>query len=89
MHAVGTTPMEAAIWARVVTPEKDGLSPEAARSLLERRFSDSDQARINDLAARNAEGLLSPAEREELEGYVKVGDVLSLLHLKARRSLAR
>ena len=26
-------------------------------------------------------------ERRELEGYVKVGDVLSLLHLKAKKSL--
>ena len=27
------------------------------------------------------------AERQELESFVKVGDVLSLLHLKARKSL--
>ena len=42
---------------------------------------------MNELARKNQDGLLNDAEREELEGYVKVGDVLSLLHLKARRSL--
>jgi hypothetical protein len=89
VHLVGTTQAEAAIWARVIEPEKNGLSAEAARSLLGLGFSEGEKARINDLAARNAEGLLSSLERQELEGYVKVGDVLSLLHLKARRSLQR
>jgi hypothetical protein len=80
---------EAAIWARIIEPEQNGLSPEAARSLLELRFCERDVARMNDLAQKNREGLLTAAERQELEGYVKVGDVLSLLHLKARKSLRR
>jgi hypothetical protein len=78
---------EAAIWIRVIGPEKNGLSPEAARSLLELGFSEQDQSRMNELAQKNRDGLLTPEERQELEGYVKVGDVLSLLHLKARKSL--
>jgi len=78
---------EAAIWNRVMEPEKNGLSPEAARSLLELRFRKADKARMNHLARKNQEGLLSAKERQELEGYVKVGDVLSLIHLKARKSL--
>jgi hypothetical protein len=43
--------------------------------------------KITELAQKNREGTLSEAERQELEAYVKVGDVLSLLHLKAKRSL--
>ena len=84
-----TTNSEAAIWSRVIEPENNGLSPEAARSLLELGFSERDKVRMNELAAKNREGLLTDAERQELEGYVKVGDVLSLLHLKARKSLKR
>jgi hypothetical protein len=80
---------EAAIWSRVMEPESNGLSPEAARSLLELRFGKADKARMNHLARKNQEGLLSHKERKELEGYVKVGDVLSLLHMKARKSLNR
>jgi hypothetical protein len=78
---------EGAIWARVIGPEQNGLSRAAARSILELRFSEADLARMNELARRNNEGQLSPQERKELECYVKVGDVLSLLHLKARKSL--
>jgi hypothetical protein len=78
---------EATIWTRIIEPDKNGLSPEAARSFLALRFSERDLAHMNELAEKNQEGLLSGAEREELEDYVKVGDVLSLLHLKARKSL--
>jgi hypothetical protein len=84
---VVTTKSEAAIWSRIIEPEKNGLSPEAARSLLALGFSEEDKARMVELARKNQEGLLTDEEREELEGYVKVGDVLSLLHLKARKSL--
>jgi hypothetical protein len=82
-----TASSEATIWARVIVPEKNGLSREAAHSLLELTFSEEDKARMNELAQKNREGLLSAEERRELESYVKVGDVLSLLHLKARKSL--
>jgi hypothetical protein len=70
---------EAAIWTRVIGPEKNGLTPEAARSLLKLGFSDQDKSRMNELARKNQEGLLTAVERQELESYVKVGDVLSLL----------
>ncbi len=78
---------EATIWMRVIEPEKNMLSREAAHSLLGLKFSEEDKARMNELAQKNREGRLSAEERLELESYVKVGDVLSLLHLKARKSL--
>jgi hypothetical protein len=86
MPTISTT-TQGAIWSRVIMPEKNGLSPEAARSLLELRFDEAEVARMNELAQKNNDGLLSDEERLLLENYVKVGDVLSLLHLKARRSL--
>jgi hypothetical protein len=84
-----TTAIEAAIWSRIIQPEKNGMSPEAARFFLELQFNERDLSHMNELAEKNRQGLLSEAERQELEGYVKVGDVLSLLHLKARKSLQR
>jgi hypothetical protein len=78
---------EAIIWARVIEPENNGLSPHAARALLEFRFSERDEARLSELARKNKDGHVTEQERAELEGYVKVGDVLSLIHLKARNSL--
>ena len=80
---------DGAIWARIIEPRRNGLSPEAARSLLALSFSEQDTQRMNELAERNRHGTLSETERQELESYVRVGDVLSLLHLKARRSLSR
>ena len=82
-----TTAIEAAIWSRIIQPEKNSLSPEVARSILELRFSERELDHMNELAQKNRQGLLSETERQELEGYVKVGDVLSLLHLKPRKSL--
>lgn len=81
------TAIEAAFWARIIEPEKNGLSSEAAHSLLQLRFSERELSHMNELARKNQQGQLSDAERQELEGYVKVGDVLTLLHLKARKSL--
>ena len=44
-------------------------------------------ARMHDLAVRNQEGALSPAEREELFAFVNAGDLLGILKSKARRTL--
>jgi len=87
MQTTVTPLTEAEIWTRIIMPEKNGLSPETARSLLELTFAEEDTAHMNDLARKNREGVLTDDEREELALYVKVGDVLSLLHLKARKSL--
>jgi|SRR5271155_2466359 len=88
-QATITATSEAIIWARIMEPEKNGLSPEAARSILGLTFREEDKARMDELSRKNEEGLLTPEEWQELETYVKVGDVLSLLHLKARKSLKR
>ena len=87
MQTTVTPLTEAEIWTRIIMPEKNDLSPETARSLLELTFAEGDKARMNDLARKNREGGLTDDERKELALYVKVGDVLSLLHLKARKFL--
>jgi hypothetical protein len=67
-------------------PEKNG-SPQVSHSLLEQRFSEANIIRMNELARKNQDGLLSPEELAELDAYVKAGDLLSLLQLKARKSI--
>jgi hypothetical protein len=54
---------EATILLRVLCNEDGQLPPEVARYILDRHFSDRDKARMHDLAVRNQEGSLSPAER--------------------------
>jgi len=50
-------------------------------------FPAQDRERVNELAAKSREGSLSAEERNELERYNLVGDVLALWQSKARRAL--
>lgn len=78
---------EAAILSRLIRPEDESLSPEAAAALLRIRFDQGDLDRMHDLTSRNQEDRLGPAERAELESYRRVSYLLDLMHSKARRSL--
>ncbi len=79
---------EIAILGRVLSNGKD-FTPALARHLLKLGFSAEDNTRINDLAARNQEGALSPKEQEELHGFANAGCLLGILHAKARRALKK
>jgi hypothetical protein len=77
----------ASILARLLA-NRDGQFPEdLARYILDCGFSDRDKARMHDLAVRNQDGALSPAEKDELFAFVDAGDLLSILKSRARRSL--
>ena len=86
---VSTAVSEGLIWDRVIRAEEGSVPPDVARFLLELDFPEDDLNRLEDLNTRANEGLLTASEREELAHYIHVGDVLSLLQSKARRSLAR
>lgn len=90
MHTTASnhaSPNEVAILARILDNEKGQLPLNMARYLLNREFSDDDKARMHDLAVRNQEDALTPAEKEELLAYAKAGTLLSILKSKARRVL--
>ena len=80
---------EADIFGRVVDASNPTLTPEVARALLTFDFSESDHARMADLARKSNEGSLDVDERREFESYVFVGDVLALMKSKARMSLRK
>jgi hypothetical protein len=86
--ANGASPSEISILARVLGNEKGQLPPDVARYILTLGFGEPDKARMHDLAVRNQEGALAPAEKEELFAYAKAGTLLSILKSKARRALA-
>lgn len=79
---------EVAILGRVLSNGKE-FSPALARHLLLLGFSENDNSRINDLAVRNQQGLLSLEERQELADYANAGCLLGILHAKARRALKK
>lgn len=80
---------EAAILSRMLKPERDDLSPEAARSFLKLEFDPEDLSRMHELALRAQAGGLTAAEESELESYRRIGRLLEVMRSKARRSLAR
>jgi hypothetical protein len=83
----GTGHPEVAIWTRLIQPERDDLSTDAARSILRIEFTEQDKQRMHELALKAQEGTLSESEQEEIDNYCHVGRLLDLMHSKARRSL--
>ncbi|WP_144972998.1 hypothetical protein [Bremerella volcania] len=77
---------EAAIFGRVVESSGE-LSVEIAEHILSLAISADDQRRVKVLLEKNAGGLLTEAEHEELENLNHVADLLSLWHSRARRAL--
>jgi hypothetical protein len=69
--------------------DQQHLTPTLARHLLKMSFSDDDGKRMDELAAKNQEGEISPAELAELDSFVRVGTVLSILQSRARKLLKR
>lgn len=86
--AATTAPMtEADILGQVITPTTGDLSPEAARSLLSFSFDRPTTNRIRQLLRRNNRGTITADERIVLEKYLRVGQLLDLLHAKAKLSV--
>jgi predicted XRE-type DNA-binding protein len=84
-----TRSSDIAIFGRILSQHKRGMSADLARYVLTLGFTDADQARMELLAAANQQRSLSPDDREELMGYVKAGHLLALLHSNARQSLKK
>ena len=80
---------EPAIWARLIQAPKAPIAPEAARYLLSIDFSDADHARMQALMDKSNEGALVPDEKAELDGYVNIANVLSVMHSQARVALRK
>ena len=64
------------------------ITPEVARWLSDFRASPQFEARLEDFAERNTEGRLSDEERDEYSALVELGDIFSILRLRARKFLA-
>jgi hypothetical protein len=60
------------------------LTPEVARQLAQLRVDRKTQARLDRLADRCTEGLLTADERAEYQTYVAAVDFLTVLKLKTR-----
>lgn len=82
-----STATETAILGRIIEPAKPAMSPTVARMVLEWEFAEEDRKRMHELLEKSKSGEMSRAERAEAEVYERVGTILSMLQLKAKRSL--
>lgn len=80
---------EAAMWLRLIRPEQDNLTEDAARSFLLWSSGEEDRHRMHELAVRNKAGDLTSDEEAELDDYCRAGRLLDLMHSNARLSLKR
>jgi hypothetical protein len=82
-----TESFDAEVLGRVILPDEPNLSVAAAQSILALKVSEQDRARMSSLAEQARQGTLTEREQQEIDGYVRVGSLLSILQSKARRSL--
>ncbi|MEX0611893.1 MAG: hypothetical protein WD738_23870 [Pirellulales bacterium] len=72
---------------RGTSPIIQMLSPDQTRQLLEYRGDERLRQRIDELAAKSNEGLLTPAEKAEYEGYVRANKFVAILQAQAQKFL--
>jgi hypothetical protein len=63
------------------------FTPQVAQRIVELRLDPELSSRIESLAQRANEGVLSPEEEDEYKDYIDGGDMIALLQAKARRFL--
>jgi hypothetical protein len=80
---------ESDILNEMVSPDVANFHPEAAKALLALHFTAAAVDRMNDLAAKNRADAISASEKEEMEKFMRVGNLLSFLKAKARLSLVK
>jgi hypothetical protein len=77
---------EAAILSRLIQSRED-LTEDVAAYLLSINFEAHDVERMNFLAERASAGILTIDEEKELDSYLHVGSLLSIMQSRARRRL--
>jgi hypothetical protein len=72
---------------RLLEPLIRSLGPDAVQQILAFRIDSSVQTRVDELADRCNDGLLTAPEKAEYEGYVAEISLINVLKAKARRAL--
>jgi hypothetical protein len=75
------------IFRRVIEPENGTMKPELARYVMDLDFKPQDHVRFEHLSEKAQAGTLTIQEADELDGYLQVDSILSIMRLKAERSL--
>lgn len=77
------------IWKNMLQFGDGVMASDDAKAILRWKFNDAAKSRMGRLADRNNQGKLTESEKEELESYIRVGQVVAILQAQARLSLQR
>ena len=72
---------------RILDPVSRCLTPEVAKRLVSLEFDRDIEERIEVLAERSTEGMLTEEERAEYDSYIRAGNFIAILQAKARKLL--
>jgi predicted secreted Zn-dependent protease len=74
--------------AKLLDPVAECFTPEVAKRVAELGADPNVQARIDELAEKCNEGMMTPEETAEYDAYIRAMDVIAVLQKKARSLLA-
>lgn len=77
------------ILSRLLEPVEKMMPVSFAQELAAMRARPEEQARIDELADKANEGVLTAEERAEYAAYIEAIDIISILQAKARSVLAK
>jgi hypothetical protein len=80
-------PIGTAMLEQLADLDAHSMSRETARKFLEITFEPSHKQRVRHLSEKARKGTLLPAEHVELDEFIRVADLLAILHSKARQAL--
>jgi hypothetical protein len=81
------TVTESDVLSRIIEPDQPALPASVARMILQWHFTDDDRRRMHELLEKAKDGTLTRSEKTDAEVYERIGNLLSILKSKARRSL--
>ena len=82
-----STAQQADIASEMLESLVASLTPESLRSFASFQASKRVQVRVDELARKCNAGTMSDTEQAEYEAYVQVGNILSIMKAKAKRTL--
>jgi hypothetical protein len=71
----------------ILDPVGQCLTPDVAARIAALRADSDTEDRLDKLAEKNSEGILTSKEEVEYEAYVEALDVIAILQAKARNAL--
>lgn len=87
MSTIATGTNQADIFRRVLELQGSAFTPEVAQFFLQLELPAEDRTRLDELATLARQGALSPSDQADLDEFRRIGRLVELMKLKARKSL--